>query len=443
MITHEPTTTPRRICFVGFDSAALGQAADIAASLNMQVIGVAQLSDLIVFSPTIGSVKEALGDRAPDCIGKATCTYPEFLTKYAGMLPTGASVSSTEIRPWFVQSNATMNVLGIDLPIHQGEAQLGSAVPSKSITSICYDQPTLELMVGIATGWASGVDLMIEGNTSSAKTTSCLVLSSILNYPVWRLNFGTSSSEADMVGRFVPCPATGGWQFVDGPLTRWMRVNEPNHVLLLDELNMIGAGTASLEGKLNSVLDHPGSMVLSEFDYTRLDRPAGSKLVSTLNVGYAGRNVLSPALTSRFNSIVASVGAEHEWANQVHWMMTGENPTVIRNGVAYRAPDEQNPPFADLCDDYSSMSNGIARIHQQLMAATGSNGDTPTLGRNRKQRYTITRRQLWGLMRTLRVTRHQYSSVKAALKSAMDFTYCNGMEEQDRKVAHQIIGASL
>ena len=77
------------------------------------------------------------------------------------------------------------------------------------------------------------------------------------------------------------------------------------------------------------------------------------------------------------------------------------------------------------------------------MTATGSNGDTPTLGRNRKQRYTITRRQLWGLMRTLRVTRHQYSSVKAALKSAMDFTYCNGMEEQDRKVAHQIIGASL
>jgi hypothetical protein len=443
MITQEPKTTPRRVCFVGFDSPTLAQASSITSTLGYQIIGVAQLSDLIVFAPGVSSFKEVLGDRAPDCLGKPTCTYQEFLAKFAGMATSGDEVTSMETRPWFIQKEQTVDVLGIELPIYSGSPQQGSAIPSKHVTSICYDQPTLDLMTALATGWCSGLDLMVEGATSSAKTTACLVLAAVLGYPMWRLNFGSSSTESDMVGRYVPSTTTGGWQFIEGPLTRWMRVTEPNHILLLDELNMIGAGTASLEGKLNSILDYPGSMVLSEYDFSRLERPQGSKLVSTLNVGYAGRNVLSPALTSRFTNIVAHIGGELEWSHQVNWMLTGANPTVIKNGIAYKAPDEQNAPFAELCEDFLPFSQSIARIHQQLAAATGSNGDTPSIGRNRKQRYTITRRQLWSLFRTLKVVRHQYKSPKQAIRAAIDFTYCNGMEEQDCRMAHQIIGATL
>ena len=435
-------TLPKRICYVGFDQTTLAQATSLGSTLGFQTIGVAALCDMIVTGPGVSSIKDALGDRSPDAHGKKSCTWQEFLERYAGAPSMPESGGSANARPWFVDNGTTVDVLGVTLPKFSAQPELGSHVPSHK--ALCFDHPTLSLMHSIALGWASNADLMIEGATASAKTTATLALCAQLGYPAWRVNFGNGSSESELVGRFIPCTQSGGWTWVDGPLVRLMKTKTPNHVLVLDEINLIGGGSSSLEGKLNSVLDTPGTLTLSEYDFSRYERPESSRIVCTLNIGYVGRNTLSPALVSRFTGICAQTGDEKTWLQQIHWMLTGENPNILHRGTQYQAPRHADPVFGNLADEYLPFAASIAKFHHSMAAATGSLSELPaTIGRNRRQRYAVSRRQLWSLFNTLNVLRSEAASPKQALRQAIDFTYIACLEEKDRKSAMDIVGACL
>lgn len=433
-------TLPKRICYVGFDQATLAQATSLGSTLGFQTIGVAALCDMIVTGPGVASIKDVLGDRSPDCHGKPSCTWQEFLERFAGAPSIQNGDLNAPVRPWFVDNGTTIDVLGVSLPKFCGQPEHGSYVPAHK--SLCFDHPTLSLMHSIALGWASNADLMIEGATASAKTTATLALCAQLGYPAWRVNFGNGSSESELVGRFIPCTQSGGWTWVDGPLVRLMKTTTPNHVLVLDELNL--CGSSSLEGKLNSVLDTPGTLTLSEYDFSRYERPESSRIVCTLNIGYVGRNTLSPALVSRFTGICAQTPDEKTMLQQVNWMLTGENPTILHRGIQYQALPESDPVFGNLANDYLPFGASIAKFHHSMAAATGSLSELPaTIGRNRRQRYAVSRRQLWALFNTLSVLHKDGVAAKQALRQAIDFTYIACLEEKDRKSAMDIVGACL
>jgi hypothetical protein len=125
-------------------------------------------------------------------------------------------------------------------------------------------------------------------------------------------------------------------------------------------------------------------------------------------------------------------------------MLTGENPKILHRGTQYQAPTEANPVFGHLAKEYLPFAASVAKFHNSMSAATGSLSDLPaTIGRNRKQRYAVSRRQLWSLFNTLNILDCEGISPKQALRQAIDFTYIAGLEEKDRKGALDIVGACL
>jgi len=137
--------------------------------------------------------------------------------------------------------------------------------------------------------------VLIEGPTSSGKTSSVEYLARKTGHHFIRINNHEHTDIQEYVGTYVPDPTTGKLVFRDGLLVRALRNGD---WIVLDELNL--APTDVLEA-LNRLLDDNRELVVPETQEVVRPHPHFMLFATQNPPGlYAGRKVLSRAFRSRF-----------------------------------------------------------------------------------------------------------------------------------------------
>ncbi|KAE9408912.1 P-loop containing nucleoside triphosphate hydrolase protein [Gymnopus androsaceus JB14] len=137
--------------------------------------------------------------------------------------------------------------------------------------------------------------VLIEGPTSSGKTSSVEYLARRTGHRFIRINNHEHTDIQEYLGSYVPHPDTGKLVFTDGLLVRALRNGD---WIVLDELNL--APTDVLEA-LNRLLDDNRELVIPETGEVIRPHPHFMLFATQNPPGlYAGRKVLSRAFRNRF-----------------------------------------------------------------------------------------------------------------------------------------------
>ncbi|KAK0187828.1 midasin nuclear AAA ATPase [Armillaria mellea] len=137
--------------------------------------------------------------------------------------------------------------------------------------------------------------ILIEGPTSSGKTSSIEYLARRTGHSFIRINNHEHTDIQEYLGSYVPDPVTGKLTFQDGLLVRALRNGD---WIVLDELNL--APTDVLEA-LNRLLDDNRELVIPETQEVVRPHPHFMLFATQNPPGlYAGRKVLSRAFRNRF-----------------------------------------------------------------------------------------------------------------------------------------------
>ncbi|KAJ7029287.1 midasin nuclear AAA ATPase [Mycena alexandri] len=137
--------------------------------------------------------------------------------------------------------------------------------------------------------------VLIEGPTSSGKTSSVEYLAKRTGHRFIRINNHEHTDIQEYLGSYVSDPATGKLVFKDGLLVRALRNGD---WIVLDELNL--APTDVLEA-LNRLLDDNRELVIPETQEVVRPHPHFMLFATQNPPGlYAGRKVLSRAFRNRF-----------------------------------------------------------------------------------------------------------------------------------------------
>ena len=137
--------------------------------------------------------------------------------------------------------------------------------------------------------------VLIEGPTSSGKTSAVEYLARMTNHHFVRINNHDHTDIQEYLGTYVSEPTTGKLVFKDGLLVQALR---HGYWIVLDELNL--APTDVLEA-LNRLLDDNRELLIPETQEVVRPHPH-FRLFATQNPPglYAGRKVLSRAFRNRF-----------------------------------------------------------------------------------------------------------------------------------------------
>jgi len=273
-------------------------------------------------------------------------------------------------------------------------------------THFCVDQSAAPTLRHLALSVRLGEPCLLEGETSTAKTSSIQYLASVLGQPVVRVNLNGQSDTGELIGRFVPATgsrASGGaqWAWQDGVLLEAMR---HGWWVILDELNL--AEPAILE-RLNSLLERTPSLLVTEHD-NRVFGPGGEaihpefRIFGTMNPAeYAGRNALSPAYRDRWRGhLFVRPAGESEYRAMLRQMVYGERPRACVDGVLYGEPGPVEPTHGDLAGlpGMDEFIDALARFQASLDAACRRGKDGEPALSHRKERPVFTRRGLIALL---------------------------------------------
>jgi MoxR-like ATPase len=277
----------------------------------------------------------------------------------------------------------------------------------------CLDGLTADTLAHLAAAVALREPCLMEGETSTSKTSTVLYLAALLRQPVVRINLNGQTDTGELVGRYVPHAqeehtpdspaATAGltqarsqWRWQDGPVVMALK---RGWWVLLDEVNL--AEPQILE-RLNSVLERDPMLVLTEHDHSAFG-PGGRpvhpdfRVFATMNPAeYSGRSVLSPAYRDRWRAhrFIPRPG-EAEYRAMLKFLVFGRQPEVTVLGRKYPA-FQQPAPLAALASwpEIRTLLPALANFHTTLESASGHGDDTARLGARRKERYVFTRRGL-------------------------------------------------
>ena len=137
--------------------------------------------------------------------------------------------------------------------------------------------------------------VLIEGPTSSGKTSSIEYLAKRTGHRFIRINNHEHTDIQEYLGSYVSDPLTGKLVFKDGLLVQALR---QGHWIVLDELNL--APTDVLEA-LNRLLDDNRELVIPETQEVIRPHPHFMLFATQNPPGlYAGRKILSRAFRNRF-----------------------------------------------------------------------------------------------------------------------------------------------
>jgi MoxR-like ATPase len=389
-----------------------------------------------------------------------------------------------------------LRILDVILPHARRDREEAGWIPgAEQFAHLCMDKPFLETLRAVALGALHQMPVALEGETAASKTSSVLFLAHLLEQPVVRINLSGHTDAAELVGRYVPADSArlldwdklhpdtpwlrdesrsilalaaaeqrslsanerlailgreqfplNSWRFQEGYLPRAMR---HGWWLLLDEINL--AETQVLE-RLNCALENPPGLVLTEGDGTIFGR-GGSvpvhpsfRMMATLNPAeYAGRAILSQAFVDRWGIWhQAAVPGEREIEHMLRFLVFGEHPRVVIDGLAYRAP-ESAPVYPELqgIPQIHSLLQRLAVFHHGIFRAAGGCGGTPSIGRLNRERYSFSRRVLLNLMEYVaRKIRSGSVPSEVLIPEAVQTLYLARVRgEADRKAVNNILRA--
>lgn len=475
----------QRILLRGFDCRQEAEAKGLLAKHGYHLATSIALADIVL----VGGGNAATAVEAAKKAGITVTAWAEFnshLPPPAGpaMILDAGSRPAVEIHGDFVR------ILDQVLPRAKVSSPL---VPGAfQFRHLCHDAALLGNARAVALGVRHGFPVALEGDTSASKTTAVLWVAHLLGQPVVRLNLHGQADASELVGRYVPGGAHDGghrrrrapgitsnahdrgcsetetmtawnkcdlepveetatppaWVFKEGAIPQAMRRGD---WVVLDELNL--AEPQTLE-RLNSVLEQPSSLVLSEGDGTvfgpggHVPVAAEFRLFATMNPAeYAGRSVLSPAFRDRW--LVwhhAETPGESTFAAMLRCLVFGEQPEVNFRGLRYQsAPTPPVYPELAGVPGIRDLLPRLAMFHASLCQASGMGGSAPSLGRVRRERYVFTRRSLLTCLQLLQhaVKNGPATSLGGHLQEAIEIAYLGRLHDgADRNAAFTLLRAA-
>ncbi len=336
--------------------------------------------------------------------------------------------------------NKKVFVLETELPLNTRE---GGLVPNKeNFKHFTLDKKTLETIDKVATAVELKQPCLLEGETSTSKTSSIEYLAMATGNEVERINLNGQTDTSELVGKFVPNDGqleiefekvlknpellnnksaeiliranTEGrsltliesqkiakfesieipdWRWQDGIIPKAMKAGQ---WVILDEINL--AEPQILE-RINSALETNPSMTLSENGGVKIgdngdfETHEDFRIFATMNpADYEGRAPMSPAFKDRWTSYkyVMEPGKE-EYEAMMNLMIYGEQPDVEINGIKYGG-DMVEPKYEKL-EHVPGMKSLIVKVAkvQTILEKLAKNRD---IGRDKKEKYIFTRRGL-------------------------------------------------
>lgn len=176
-------------------------------------------------------------------------------------------------------------------------AGLGPIEPASDLINKFVLTPSVKLNVAQLTRaiMAGGYPILLEGPTSSGKTSVVEYLALLTGHKFVRINNHEHTDIQEYIGAYQPDPVTGRLVFKDGLLVEALK---NGYWLVLDELNL--APSDVLEA-LNRLLDDNRELFLPETNETIKPHPEFLLFATQNPVGsYGGRKALSRAFRSRF-----------------------------------------------------------------------------------------------------------------------------------------------
>lgn len=331
-------------------------------------------------------------------------------------------------------------VLDTVLPLNR--ESVPNVPDEKQFRHFTLDRRTLETLEKVATAVELNEPCLLEGETSTSKTSSIQYLAHQTRNGVLRLNLNGQTDTSELIGKFAPndgqlqiqfdellrhvdlmkpetrailerantqgrglslvesqkIAETEGikvpdWRWQDGMVPTAMRTGQ---WLILDEINL--AEPQVLE-RLNSVLERHPSLTLSENGGERIG-PGGAqpvhgrfRMFATMNPAeYTGRAAMSPAYKDRWTSYkFVERPAEDDYRAMLELMVYGVQPDVEVRGQKYRG-EAPGPLFPDL-ERVPNMRGFLAKLAKfQVTVETLAREER--IGKNRKEPYIFTRRSL-------------------------------------------------
>ena len=304
----------------------------------------------------------------------------------------------------FVQVEGSKVVIGgLALPRRSGPSDPLAPCPGR-FTHFCLDEKTATTLRHVAVSVLMNEPCLLEGETSTSKTSTIEYLAALLGQPIVRINLNGQTDTGELLGRFVPNEHAGdgkpaaGWRWQDGLVVQALR---NGWWLLLDEVNL--AETQILE-RLNSLLEAHPSLVLTEhgneiFGGNGTPIHPSFRIFGTMNPAeYAGRSVMSPAYKDRWRGLrqVPTPG-ELDYRSMLRLMVLGQQPSLVIDGVAYPgAQCEPSHPGLDSLSGIEEELDALAKFHATAGSAAAEGSGQ--LAARRKERPVFTRRSLLSVL---------------------------------------------
>ncbi len=338
------------------------------------------------------------------------------------------------------EEKGVVYVLDQEVPLRR---EGGPLVPNpESFRHFTLDIQTLEILEKIVTAVNLREPCLLEGETSTSKTSSIEYLAMMTGYEVERLNLSGQTDCSDLIGKFVPndgrlqieyeeairhpelldegslkiiktAHAEGrertlleeqkiaaslgltiqGWRWQYGIVPRAMI---EGHWCILDEL---GLAEPQIQRRINSVLEKEPELTITEAGEITKIGPGGKpvhkdfRLFATTNPAeYAGNIGMSPDFRNRWTSnLICKPPSEEGYLAMLNYMVYGEQPIFEIHGQKYRGASiesklEKLPQIPNLEGFLAKLAKFEVKLEEMARE--------PSIGRSRKERYCFTRRGL-------------------------------------------------
>lgn len=197
---------------------------------------------------------------------------------------------------------------------------------------------------------ANQVNILIEGPTGVAKTTSVLAYAAKNKLPFYSVSSSSGTEPSQLFGKFIPS-GDGSFVWQDGPVTHLFR---HGGVLLLNEVNFIPTRIASVlfsaldRRRTIQLVDHKGEVIAAHPDLL---------IVADLNPNYLGTNKLNAAFRNRFPIQLAW---DYDPSIEKKLVKSSTLHTIASKlRASYRQSEIQTPVGTNLLIEFETLAQGL------------------------------------------------------------------------------------